>query len=140
MPRKKKASTESETPASIQAAAPAPELKTSKTRNKTAGSAKKTVARKKATETEAQQVQAVEQVPVQLQQEATPAIENIELPATDQNEIPAVPEYEQVALLAYSFWAARGYQGGSPAEDWFRAEQEIRRRRDDRSQDHPGVQ
>jgi hypothetical protein len=41
-----------------------------------------------------------------------------------------VSEYEQIALLAYSFWAERGYQGGSPEEDWFRAEQEIRRRRE----------
>jgi len=35
---------------------------------------------------------------------------------------------EQVALLAYSFWEARGCSGGSPEEDWYRAEQEIRSR------------
>ncbi len=32
---------------------------------------------------------------------------------------------EAVARLAYSYWEARGYQGGSPEADWLRAEQEI---------------
>ncbi len=32
---------------------------------------------------------------------------------------------ERIALLAYSYWEARGRQGGSPEEDWFRAEREI---------------
>jgi hypothetical protein len=36
--------------------------------------------------------------------------------------------YEEIAALAYSYWEARGYQGGSPEEDWHRAEQELRRR------------
>jgi hypothetical protein len=36
-------------------------------------------------------------------------------------------EQERIALLAYSFWEARGRQGGSPEEDWFRAEKEIRK-------------
>jgi hypothetical protein len=43
---------------------------------------------------------------------------------------PAVSEYEQIELLAYSFWEARGCQGGSPEEDWYQAEQEFRRRRE----------
>ncbi len=42
---------------------------------------------------------------------------------------PAVSEHEQIALLAYSFWEARGRRGGSPEEDWYRAEQEFRRQR-----------
>jgi hypothetical protein len=33
---------------------------------------------------------------------------------------------EDVAKLAYSYWEARGYAGGSPEEDWLRAEQELR--------------
>jgi hypothetical protein len=32
---------------------------------------------------------------------------------------------EDVAELAYSYWEARGCQGGSPEEDWLRAEQEL---------------
>jgi len=36
--------------------------------------------------------------------------------------------HEQIALLAYSYWQQRGCQGGSPEEDWHRAEQEIRQR------------
>lgn len=33
---------------------------------------------------------------------------------------------EEVACLAYSYWESRGYQGGSPIEDWIRAENELR--------------
>jgi len=33
---------------------------------------------------------------------------------------------EEIATLAFSYWEARGYQDGSPEEDWFRAEQELR--------------
>jgi hypothetical protein len=39
------------------------------------------------------------------------------------------PSYEEIAALAYSFWEARGYAGGSEEEDWHRAEQELRARR-----------
>jgi hypothetical protein len=38
------------------------------------------------------------------------------------------PSYNEVAALAYSFWEARGRQGGSPEEDWVRAEQQLRLR------------
>jgi hypothetical protein len=37
----------------------------------------------------------------------------------------AVSTQERIALLAYSYWEQRGCTGGSPEEDWFRAEQEI---------------
>ena len=36
------------------------------------------------------------------------------------------PTYEEIAKLAYSYWEARGCQGGSADEDWARAEQELR--------------
>jgi len=36
------------------------------------------------------------------------------------------PSHEEIAALAYSYWEARGCQGGSPEEDWLRAEQELR--------------
>jgi len=32
---------------------------------------------------------------------------------------------DDIARLAYSFWEARGYQGGSPEEDWLLAEQQL---------------
>jgi hypothetical protein len=35
------------------------------------------------------------------------------------------PHHDQIATLAYSYWEARGYEGGSPEEDWARAEQEL---------------
>ncbi|MBZ5634340.1 MAG: DUF2934 domain-containing protein [Acidobacteriia bacterium] len=31
----------------------------------------------------------------------------------------------EIARLAYSLWEARGDNGGSAEEDWYRAEQEI---------------
>ena len=33
---------------------------------------------------------------------------------------------EIIAALAYSFWEARGCQGGSAEEDWLLAEQQLR--------------
>jgi hypothetical protein len=36
------------------------------------------------------------------------------------------PTYEEISKLAYTYWEARGYQGGCPEEDWLRAEQELR--------------
>ena len=36
-----------------------------------------------------------------------------------------VSQRERIALLAYSYWEKRGRQGGSPEEDWYRAEREV---------------
>ena len=33
---------------------------------------------------------------------------------------------QAIARLAYSYWEARGFTGGSAEEDWLRAEQELR--------------
>lgn len=42
-------------------------------------------------------------------------------------ECPAsVEHHEDIARLAYSYWQARGCPIGSPEEDWFRAETELR--------------
>jgi Protein of unknown function (DUF2934) len=37
------------------------------------------------------------------------------------------PTNDAIARLAYSYWEARGHQGGSDWEDWFRAERELNR-------------
>jgi len=56
---------------------------------------------------------------------AVPAAENTSL----SNLADAVdPDREEVARLAYTYWESRGFEGGSPEQDWFRAEQEIRER------------
>ena len=39
-----------------------------------------------------------------------------------------VPAQESIARLAYSYWEARGGGKGSAWEDWFRAEDELKRR------------
>jgi hypothetical protein len=38
------------------------------------------------------------------------------------------PSNDEIAALAYSYWEARGCQGGCPEEDWLRAEEELRNR------------
>lgn len=35
------------------------------------------------------------------------------------------PTFEEISRLAHSYWVARGCQGGSPEEDWVRAEREL---------------
>lgn len=42
----------------------------------------------------------------------------------------SAPTQEAIARLAYSYWEARGGHGGSPWDDWFRAEQELLRRQE----------
>ena len=42
----------------------------------------------------------------------------------------SAPAEADIARLAYSYWEAREGKGGSPWEDWFRAEQELLRRRE----------
>lgn len=58
-----------------------------------------------------------------------------EAPSTSSVELPAAavaavrdPTYDEIATLAYTYWEARGCQGGCPEEDWLRAEQELRAR------------
>ena len=59
-----------------------------------------------------------------------PEVESIEVaivevePMADES-----PSHDEIAVLAYSYWEGRGCQGGSPEEDWLRAERELRSRR-----------
>jgi hypothetical protein len=54
---------------------------------------------------------------------ASPAID---LPAALAESPVNTPTFEEIAQLAYCYWEARGYQGGSSEHDWLRAEQELR--------------
>ena len=60
--------------------------------------------------------------------EDEPGIVPHDVMATD-DEL-AAPTHDKVAELAYSYWEARGGICGSPWEDWFRAEQELKRKRE----------
>ena len=42
---------------------------------------------------------------------------------------PAPLEHKKIARLAHAIWEARGRPYGSPEEDWFRAEEELRRKK-----------
>jgi hypothetical protein len=46
---------------------------------------------------------------------------------------PADPEHEEIARLAYRNWQQRGRPFGTPEEDWFRAEDEIKQHLDEAS-------
>jgi hypothetical protein len=48
--------------------------------------------------------------------------------STESLSIQTIPDHaeESIALMAYSYWESRGHQGGSPLEDWVRAEHEYR--------------
>ncbi len=37
--------------------------------------------------------------------------------------------HDKIAALAYEFWIQRGSPVGSPEDDWFRAEEEIKNRK-----------
>lgn len=39
-----------------------------------------------------------------------------------ESAVLSAPTYEQIARLAYQYWQERGCPGGSPEEDWLRAE------------------
>ena len=51
-------------------------------------------------------------------------------PVMDADDDLSAPVEAEIARLAYSYWEARGGKGGTPWEDWFRAEQELMRRRE----------
>jgi hypothetical protein len=64
-------------------------------------------------------------VPVSAAPEIAPSVPNFAAPVADA--VPSLePAYDEVARLAYSYWEARGCQGGSAEEDWLRAEKAVR--------------
>ena len=61
---------------------------------------------------------------------SSPAKKLTTTPAAATTEVAIAPlQHKRIARLAYSYWEARGRPDGSPEEDWFRAEEELRRRK-----------
>ncbi len=51
--------------------------------------------------------------------EATAEVETVEV------ETVTLSAHDQISKIAYGYWAARGFEAGSPEQDWLRAEQEF---------------
>ena len=51
-------------------------------------------------------------------------------PSPIETQVPtaASVDRDETARLAYAYWEARGYQGGSSEEDWLRAEHALKAR------------
>ena len=58
----------------------------------------------------------------------TPVVEKLPTAASSETLVKEelVADRDAIARLAYSYWEARGFVGGSPEEDWLRAEREVR--------------
>jgi DUF2934 family protein len=55
-----------------------------------------------------------------------PAAAEITVPAPQPATAAALaPTHEDISIRAYLIAEARGFQGGSPEDDWFRAEREL---------------
>ncbi len=133
MPRKRTTPTEIDSPAEALAAVPSPAKKARKARTSATAPARKASPRRKTQLAGGRSgIQPAENVPVSHRgavQDEIIAEASYSAPSRGEKLLgQGVSEYEQIALLAYSFWEARGGHGGSSEEDWFRAEQEIRRR------------
>ena len=75
--------------------------------------------------TDAGQNPAMAQAKAQDAEIAIPTLsESTVAPVVMNEPVPAYePSAEEIAVKAYLLWEARGYQGGSPEDDWYTAEQ-----------------
>jgi hypothetical protein len=64
------------------------------------------------------------EIPIETEAAVAGPVE-IEQPANSIVLSVTLPTVNQVSALAYSYWETRGRQGGSPEEDWIRAEKEL---------------
>jgi len=55
-----------------------------------------------------------------------PTVHGATAPPTGNHDV--IVNHEEIARLAYALWEARGRWGGSPEEDWYRAENQLRAR------------
>jgi hypothetical protein len=98
-----------------------------------AATAKKPAAPKPATTTVEGAVEAKAKAPAKARKAAEPKKALASVTAIDANREPSRTQVfptrvstEQIAILAHHYWLERGCQHGHDAEDWFRAEQELR--------------
>lgn len=131
--KKRKAAERTPISAGVNAAAeqPAPKrvARTSKSKGE---SSENTVASHERTQTSVAEAQ-----PVTEALAAVPVTETVKASAVAEVPLPSSADVtrsssedvttEDIARLAHSFWAARGYQHGSAEEDWFRAERQLRK-------------
>lgn len=61
---------------------------------------------------------------------AQPAVERTIMNPKTVTVAASMSEQDEIALNAYLYFEARGFQGGSQEQDWLRAEQEVRGRRE----------
>ncbi|MFZ5470828.1 MAG: DUF2934 domain-containing protein [Myxococcota bacterium] len=55
-----------------------------------------------------------------------PTAEKTLAPKPRETTGPFGPTFEQISKRAYELWQARGGAPGSPEEDWYQAERELR--------------
>ena len=70
-----------------------------------------------------------EMEPLRVESSPAPLVDVVAKPAkaVEPSAAKAVePGNDEIAKLAYSYYVARGYQGGNQADDWFRAVSELR--------------
>ena len=98
-----------------------------------AASVKKAAALKAAIENNVAVKEATPKVPAKPHKATAPKKELASVTPIDINREPAQVTVsptristEQIARLAHQYWLERGCQHGHDAEDWFRAEQELR--------------
>ena len=109
MPKRKAADVNVE-----QASVPEPKKRSSASKPKTAAAAThKRTPRKAMAEPATVLSESPVESPVELPSEIAPVA------------APAVPSSEEIAVRAYLYAESRGFQGGSPEQDWFRAEREL---------------
>jgi hypothetical protein len=56
---------------------------------------------------------------------ATAAASAVLEPKAQREELMAELTDSEIATRAYSYWESRGFQGGSPEDDWYRAKLEL---------------
>ena len=57
---------------------------------------------------------------------AKPGKKSAETNGSPSNVTEIRVSHDQIAMLAHQYWSERGHQHGNDADDWFRAEQELR--------------